>query len=161
MFIFFVVSETPRFNLNFEQIEMSSEPCTNLILLDSIALIEKDAAGFTVVSGSHGGASAAKFVLDIGIQPKIVFYNDAGGGKDDAGIVALSLLAGIRVPCATYAHTSARIGDAADGYTNGIVTHVNALAAAMGVLVGDRVRDVIAAWQTNDPTQTPKETPCP
>ena len=161
MFIFFGVSETPRFNLNFEQIEMSSEPCTNLILLDSIALIDTHAAGFTVVSGSHGGASAAKFVLDIGIQPKIVFYNDAGGGKDDAGIVALSLLAGIRVPCATYAHTSARIGDAADGYTNGIVTHVNALAAAMGVRVGDRVRDVISAWQTDNPTQTSKETPCP
>ena len=161
MFIFFGVSETPRFNLNFEQIEMSSEPCTNLILLDSIALIEKDAAGCTVVSGSHGGASAAKFVLDIGIQPKIVFYNDAGGGKDDAGIVALSLLAGIRVPCATYAHTSARIGDAADGYANGIVTHANDLAAAMGVRVGDRVRDVISAWQTDNPTQPSKETPCP
>ena len=161
MFIFFGVSETPRFNLNFKQIEMSSEPCTNLILLDSIALIDTHAAGFTVVSGSHGGASAAKFVLDIGIQPKIVFYNDAGGGKDGAGIVALSLLAGIRVPCATYAHTSARIGDAADGYANGIITHVNALAAAMGIGVGDRVRDVISAWQTDNPTQTSKETPCP
>jgi hypothetical protein len=140
---------------------MSSEPCTNVILLDSIALIDKQAAGCTVVSGSHGGASAAKFVLDIGIQPKIVFYNDAGGGKDDAGIVALSLLAGIWVPCATYAHTSARIGDAADGYAKGIVTHVNALAAAMGVRVGDRVRDVISGWQTDNPTQISKETPCP
>ena len=146
---FCVVSETPRFNLNFGWIELSAEPCTNVILLDSIALIGKDAAGFTVVSGSHGGASAAKFVLDIGIQPKIVFYNDAGGGKDDAGIVALSLLAGIRVPCATYAHTSARIGDAADGYANGIVTHTNALATAMGVRVGDRLCDVIATWQTD------------
>ena len=55
----------------------------------------------------------------------------------------------------------ARIGDAADGYANGIVTHVNALAAAMGVQVGDCVRDVIAAWQTDDPTQNSKETPCP
>jgi hypothetical protein len=149
---FLGVSETPRFNLNFERIQMSAEPCTNVILLDSIALIDKQALGCTVVSGSHGGASAAKFVLDIGIQPKIVFYNDAGGGKDDAGIVALLLLAGIQVPCATYAHTSARIGDAADGYANGIVTHANALAAAMGVRVGDRVRDVIATWHSAQPS---------
>lgn len=121
----------------------------SVLLLDSIALIDKRAAGCSIVSGSHGGASAAKFVLEVGILPKIVFYNDAGGGKDDAGIVALSLLAGIRVPCATYSHTSARIGDAADGYANGIVTHTNGLAAAMGVRVGDRVCDVIATWQTD------------
>ena len=111
------------------------------ILLDSIALIDQEAGGQVVISGSHGGSSAAKFVLAIGIKPLAVFYNDAGVGKDNAGIVALHLLGGIDVACATYAHDSACIGDARDGYTRGVVTHVNAYAASLGIVPGQRVRD--------------------
>ena len=143
MFLFFVPSISPRF-FNIDRLVMSVFGSTNLVLLDSIARIDSAAAGRVVVSGSHGGASAAKFVLDVGIKPLIVFYNDAGGGKDDAGIIALNLLAGIGVPCATYSHLSARIGDATDGHENGVVTHANALAKALGVNEGLRVADLVA-----------------
>jgi hypothetical protein len=103
------------------------------ICLDSIALIDLSAEGQVVVSGSHGGASAAKFVLDLGVKPRLVFFNDAGGGKDDAGIVALTMLDAIGVACAVYSHESARIGDAQDGVANGVVTHVNSHARALCV----------------------------
>lgn len=115
-----------------------------IVLLDSIALIDAASLGQVVVSGSHGGASAAQFVLDLGQAqgrwPAIVFYNDAGGGKERAGIVALDMLGAVGVACVTYSHNSARIGDAQDGYDNGVVTHVNAQAQALGVQPGGTVR---------------------
>jgi hypothetical protein len=47
-----------------------------------------------VVSGSHRGTSAAQFVLDVGgsAYPDLVIYNDAGVGKNGAGIAALDML---------------------------------------------------------------------
>jgi len=86
-----------------------------------------------VVSGSHGGRSAAEFVIELSQKPSFVFFNDAGGGKDDAGKVALGMLQAHGVPCACYSHISARIGDAQDGHDNGIVSGVNALAKARGI----------------------------
>ena len=116
----------------------------NRVLLDSIALIDADAFHQVVVSGSHGGASAAQFVLDLGDRlgswPHVVFYNDAGGGKDRAGLVALEMLGAVGLACATYSHESARIGDAQDGYDNGVITHANIAASAWGIRPGDAVR---------------------
>jgi len=53
-----------------------------ITLLDSIALIDSSNAGTIVVTGSHGGRSAAGFVVDVSEKPSAVFFNDAGGGKD-------------------------------------------------------------------------------
>jgi hypothetical protein len=115
------------------------------VLLDSIALIDAQAWDQVVVSGSHGGASAAQFVLDLGLAagrwPRIVFYNDAGGGKDRAGIVALEMLGAQGVACATYSHESARIGDAQDGLACGVLTHANEQALSLGIKPGDTVRE--------------------
>lgn len=102
-------------------------------LLDSIALITPDMANSLVVTGSHGGTSAASFVLALSEKPHAVFFNDAGIGKDDAGIAALSLMQAAGVVAAVYAHTSARIGDAQDGLANGVITRCNALAHASGI----------------------------
>ena len=115
-------------------------------LLDSIAHIGPQHAGQVVVSGSHGGVSAAGFVLDLDRRPRAVFYNDAGVGKDGAGIVALGLLERIGVPCATYSHDSARIGDARDGYDCGVLTHLNDRARAAGLAVGMTVRAAVALF---------------
>jgi hypothetical protein len=59
---------------------MSSQP-PSISLLDSIALIDSSHAGTIVVTGSHGGRSAAGFVVDVSKKPLAVFFNDAGGGK--------------------------------------------------------------------------------
>ena len=60
-----------------------------LVLLDSIALVNATHAGSVIVSGSHGGLSASHFVTAQTHKPFAVAFNDAGGGKDDAGRVAL------------------------------------------------------------------------
>ena len=111
---------------------MSSQP-PSISLLDSIALIDSSHAGTIVVTGSHGGRSAAGFVVDVSKKPLAVFFNDAGGGKDDAGKVGLGMLQAIGVPAACYSHMSARIGDAQDGLDNGILTDMNDLAKKIGI----------------------------
>jgi hypothetical protein len=112
-----------------------------LHLLDSITAINEDCADGVIVSGSHGGLSSTGFVLRAPVRPRAVFLNDAGVGKENAGIVALELLEEIGVPCGCYSHESARIGEARDGYENGVITHLNAKAQAAGLSVGMRVRD--------------------
>ena len=72
---------------------------------------------------------------------KLVVFNDAGGGKDDAGIAALAMLQKHGVAAATVAHTSGRIGDSLDMWENGVLSHVNAVARDLGLGDGDRVRD--------------------
>src|SRR5690606_3840576 len=97
-----------------------------------------------IVSGSHGGLSSTGFVLRAPARPRAVFLNDAGVGKQRAGIVALDLLDGIGVACGCYSHQSARIGEASDGYENGVITHLNAAARASGLAVGMSVREAVA-----------------
>ena len=107
-----------------------------MFLLDSIAHISNAHANAVVISGSHGGRSAAEFVIALSQKPSCVFFNDAGGGKDNAGMVALDILQAHNIPCACYSHMSARIGDAQDGYDSGLVSAVNPLAQAFEIDIG-------------------------
>ena len=113
-------------------LNMSSK-LTAITLLDSVALIDSSHAGTIVVTGSHGGRSAAGFVVDVPEKPLAVFFNDAGGGKDNAGKVGLDMLQAIGVAAACYSHMSARIGDAQDGLDHGILTDMNDLAKLVGI----------------------------
>jgi hypothetical protein len=118
------------------------------VLLDSIALVStlgRDSAGAVIVSGSHGGVSAASFVVDHPHRPLAVLFNDAGIGKDGAGIAGLPMLEAIGVAGCAYSHQSARIGEAADGLAHGVVSHVNAQARALGIREGERVQAVVTA----------------
>jgi len=117
-------------------------------LLDSIALVSTlgtRSAGSVIVSGSHGGVSAASFVVDHPHRPLVVFFNDAGIGKDRAGIAGLPMLEAIGVAGCAYSHHSARIGEAADGWAHGVISHLNDTARGLGIQPGDRVDAVVAA----------------
>jgi hypothetical protein len=114
---------------------------TQVILLDSITAIDRTALDAVIVSGSHGGRSSTGFAIDNPEHPRIVFFNDAGVGKDNAGIFCLEAMQAKQLACACYAHTSARIGEAQDGYSHGVVSFVNALATKQGVRVGMSIFD--------------------
>ena len=113
-----------------------------VIIVDSITQLASDDAGAIVVCGSHGGTSAGSFALEVPLAA--VFFNDAGVGKDRAGIAALAMLQARGVPAGAVAHTSARIGDAQDAWDNGVVSHVNAAARALGFAPGARLGAVLA-----------------
>jgi hypothetical protein len=114
-----------------------------MFLLDSIAHISNAHAHAVVISGSHGGRSAAEFVIALTQKPSCVFFNDAGGGKDNAGKVALVILQAHGVPCVCYSHMSARIGDAQDGYEQGIVSGLNQLSRDKGIELNMAVKESV------------------
>lgn len=113
-------------------------------LLDSIALIRSIHANTVIVSGSHGGRSAAEFVIAMNQKPSCVFFNDAGGGKEAAGLIALEVLQSHGVSCACYSHMTARIGDAQDGYSSGIISALNPLARSLGIELHMSVKQAVA-----------------
>lgn len=114
-----------------------------LFLLDSISAIDPAHARQVIVSGSHGGVSAARFVVIEPVPPHAVFYNDAGVGKDGAGIVGLDMLQSVGVIGAAYSHQSARIGEAADGLASGVLSHLNERAVQAGLRAGMTVREAL------------------
>ena len=64
---------------------------------------------------------------------RAAFFNDAGGGKDGAGISRLPALDVCGIAGATVSAMSARIGDGRDTYESGTISNVNACAAALGL----------------------------
>jgi hypothetical protein len=118
---------------------LTSAISKKVLLLDSITAIAGmgvAALDAVIVSGSHGGKSSTGFATDHPDRPRIVFFNDAGFGKDNAGVYCLHAMQERRLACASYAHTSARIGDAQDGYSHGLVSSANFLATQLGVQEG-------------------------
>ena len=114
-----------------------------VIIMDSITKVTSEDRGAVVVSASHGGASSGEFALDVPL--KAAFFNDAGVGKENAGILALDMLQARGVAAGTVAHTSARIGDAQDMWDNGVISHVNAVAQNLGLRSGTKLRDALVA----------------
>jgi hypothetical protein len=110
-----------------------------LVLLDSVTQVTPAHAGSLVVTGSHGGASVVPYAR--AVRAWLYVFNDAGVGKDGAGIAALDILQADGIAAAAVAHASARIGEAADSWAHGVVAHLNAAAAALGLRSGDHLAD--------------------
>lgn len=118
--------------------EIARGPGGRILLLDSITKTAPEDAGAIAVAGSHGGTSSAEFALVVPLR--LVAFNDAGVGKDRAGIVALDILQSRGVAAATVSHATARIGDAADMWENGVLSHVNTLASSLGLAPGQALQ---------------------
>src|SRR5579864_9083135 len=95
-----------------------------IILDDSITRVGPEAKGAVVVNGSHGGVYAAYLAAKLGVAAAI--FNDAGVGRDRAGIAGLAYLADLGIPAAAVGNMTARIGDGADMMARGVITHANA-----------------------------------
>ena len=111
---------------------------TPLRVVDSITELGPQDAGCLAVGGSHGGISSARYAL--AARPFLSVFNDAGVGLDAAGLAALTFLQSHGLAACTVGHDSARIGEAASTLAEGVISHVNPLAQALGVQVGQRVQ---------------------
>ncbi len=98
-----------------------------------------EVAGKVLVAGSHGGIIAAHLGAKAGAHALIL--NDAGLGKDRAGIAGLASLEAIGMAAAAVDCMSARIGDGADMLARGVISHANAFAARCGVVGGQSCRE--------------------
>ncbi len=110
-----------------------------IVTAESVTALGPEVRGAVLVAGSHGGRIAGTYAAKAGAHA--VILNDAGVGKDRAGIAALDALETIGMAAATAAHSSARIGDGADMLARGRISHVNAPAGRCGVAPGMPVRD--------------------
>jgi hypothetical protein len=114
-----------------------------IVLLDSVTQAAPEHAGCVVVTGSHAGRSVVKYAA--AVPAKLYVFNDAGVGKDGAGIAALAELEALGIAAVAVAHTSARIGEALDTWQHGVISAVNAPAAKLGLAPGRRLREAVAA----------------
>ena len=128
-------------------------PVTQLapvLTADSITRVGTDAAGAVVVNGSHGGIYAAYIAAKLRVAAAV--FNDAGVGRDKAGIAGLDYLAGLGIPAAAVGHDTARIGDGSDMIARGIITHANSPAISLGCHPSMACRDAMAALQQAVPS---------
>ncbi len=110
-----------------------------IVAMDSISFIEMSNRGDVIICGSHGGIPAAEYSLNY--HPRGIVFNDAGKGKEDAGIKGLETMSEANIPAAAVAVDSARIGDGIDTYYNGTVSSYNGIAYKHGVREGMSVKD--------------------
>jgi len=113
--------------------------------LDSASLVQSAHKNAIVVTGSHGGLLGGKPDTALKYEVLGALFNDAGIGKDEAGVSRLPTLDARGIAAATVAAASARIGDARSTYEDGIVSRINARARALGLGQGMSARDFVAA----------------
>ncbi len=114
-----------------------------VILMDSITHVDEADKDQIVVSGSHGGVSSGGFACEHRLGA--VFFNDAGVGKENAGIAALEMLEERGVAAGTVSNDSAKIGEARDHWENGVISHLNETAKAAGLREGQPLREAISS----------------
>lgn len=124
-----------------ETVRVGNAGGRSVLLMDSIAYVEESDAGQIVIAGSHGGRSSGRFAIEHALAA--CFLNDAGIGKDDAGIAALAMFDDLGRAGATYDSNTARIGDARDAWLHGVISHVNIQASQLGFVAGERVADAV------------------
>ena len=107
---------------------------TNSIVLDSVTHLTAAHRGKAAYCASHAGVYAGYFAAKMGVGA--VILNDAGIGREQAGIAGLHVLDKLGVPAAAIAYTTARIGDGSDGVTRGQLSYVNACARRFGLEPG-------------------------
>lgn len=107
---------------------------SRIVVMDSVSYLAKANRGDVIVTGSHGGESAMRHSL--GFFPRGLVANDAGKGKNDAGIKGLGIMDEQGCPGAAVSAESAMIGDGMDTYENGILSAVNKMAYSKGLRLG-------------------------
>lgn len=95
--------------------------------------------GNVLISGSYGGDYNAYHAARWGVRA--VILNDAGVGKDRAGIRGLDYLQRLGIAGATADANSCHIGDGEHMLEWGIISYVNAIAAGLGCRPGQSVRE--------------------
>ena len=105
-----------------------------ILLVDSVNYLNSAAQGNVAIASSHGGTYAAYKAAASGARA--VIFNDAGVGREDAGIACLDYCEQISMAAAVVSHTSARIGEAADMLRRGIISHANRIAKTVNCTPG-------------------------
>jgi AhpD family alkylhydroperoxidase len=92
------------------QLLLASGPQGRVYGLDTVKYADRRIAGGVLCMGSHAARAMADYVDDLGFQLAGVITNDAGIGKDRAGVAGLSALDAVGTPASTAAQIMGREG---------------------------------------------------
>lgn len=112
-----------------------------ITVTDSITFLNENNSGDIVVCGSHGGLSAGDYAKKHRV--KAVFFNDAGIGKNNAGVKSLESLSDAGILACTVDCMSAEIFNGQDILGNGIITVCNQLAKTRNIKEKMTVKEAI------------------
>lgn len=118
-----------------------------VVVIDSLALLLPEDAGSVAVAGSHGAVLPLDDRLLLNGDAQAALFCDAGFGKEGIGVRRIQKLDAVAKPAAAVSVTSARIGNGMSVLEHGVVSFVNATAAALGVRVGMTARGYVALVQ--------------
>ena len=111
-------------------------------VIDSISAVTHEMRGQIVVTGSHGGISAAHLAL--AHPPGLAVFNDAGMGLDKAGVKGLAILNAAGIAACTVSHETARIGEAESTLATGRISAANSFAGQAGIRTGQTCAEAIS-----------------
>lgn len=125
-----------------------------VIVLPSVTKLPPETDGAVVVGGSHGAVYAAYLSARAGARAAI--HNDAGIGRDEAGVSGLAWAESHGMAMAAVLSSSARIGDGEDMLRRGIISRANPIAMMCGVAPGQSAREAAellkaAPWPHTQP----------
>lgn len=124
-----------------------------IVTMDSARYVDARNAGRdVVVPASYIGVLPARMVAIH--RPRAVIGHDACVGKDGAGIAGLWYLEALGIPAATADGMTADMGNGADLYRSGVISHVNYVAETCGVMPGMTVAAAADLLLERDPTDT-------
>jgi hypothetical protein len=113
-----------------------------ILTTNTITKLTPEHIGQVVIGASHGGVYAGHCAAEGKVRA--VILNDAGVGREQAGIGSLDYLDGLGIAAAAADSLSCRIGDGQDMRESGIVSFVNRTAAALGCAPGQKVLECAA-----------------
>jgi hypothetical protein len=116
---------------------------------DTVTRLGPEHRGQVVIAASHGGLYAAYLAARGGLRG--VILNDAGLGKDQAGIAGLAYLDDLGLPAATVSHTTARIGDGKHQAAQGRISFVNRSAWDLGCAPKQTAMDCARVMTRGEP----------
>ena len=105
-----------------------------VVCTDSIAFGLPEDVRNVLVTAGHTGRSAVPYLLKV--RPFGFICSDGGKGREDGGIAGLEMVEKEGLAGATVDARGARMGEGLSSYHDGVISAVNALAAAAGVRVG-------------------------
>jgi hypothetical protein len=127
------------------------------LILDSVTHLTEAHRGLAALCASHGGLYAGYYAAKMAVGA--VILNDAGIGRDCAGIAGIKLLDDLGTPAAAMSNRSARIGDGADGFARGRLSYVNPTAERLGLKVGQSCKEAMAILERAELIPSPPPAP--
>jgi hypothetical protein len=128
------------------------------IVLDSVTHLQAEHRGTAALCASHGGSYSGYYAASKGVSA--VILNDAGIGREQAGLGGVRMLEGLGVPAAAVSGKTARIGDGKDNLERGVLSFVNGPAGQFGLTAGmtcAEALDKLAAAALKPANEPPKQ----